>query len=386
MTELMKEINISCTIAFICIGAFLAPSTFAIAGYFLRIPPSARANAMGGASINLVDEESSFSNPAALGLFHLNHIASFTVPTKSTWLEEPIDDRISLQSFSLSAGLPVTLFGANSGNPFEISFGGAFSRVRFDFDGVAANEFGRFDGLIYNEKIANSISLGIGAQYFVRLGIGVIYQSVKEDFLRNPVTASSISQQIGIGQFGIMLEAPLSGILPYGRKYRARGELPPLDLTLSVAHVRSLSEKKFLSGESIEIVRTGYSVYGALNGKHLTRFSFRLVYERELSEVNKYEVTVNRYGGEVGLFDIAYLRIGMFDDPEFGLSEVKTYGYGIRLRGILAALFSKTPASKSPTRGFIARSLDVRIDVSHYEDREDLTLGGTDLFKVSVSL
>lgn len=217
----------------IYVGACLAHGAHdasANSALFLRIPTSARANGIGGAAINLVDEESSISNPGALGLFHLNHAISFSAPDNTPWLEKLADD-ISLKAFSFSAGLPATLSGDNAVSPFRLAFAGAFSRVSLNFGRIVRTDaVGNFVGFVEPEDKVESFSIGIGAEYFLRLGVGLTYQDVTSSGSNIGAGLEVVSEeaQANAGVIGVILEAPLSSILSSGREFRVQGERPPL--------------------------------------------------------------------------------------------------------------------------------------------------------------
>lgn len=375
----------------ILISAFLtqvASAQINTSSIFMRIPISARANGMGGASVNLVDEESAISNPGALGLFHLNHAISFSVPDNTPWLPK-LTDEISLDAFSFSAGIPTLLSRTNSARPFKLAIGGAFSRIRLNlgtFTGM--DSFGNVIGpVIELEDRVESFSLGIGAQFLLRLGIGFTYQDIQSDVLSfvGPSLVRVGKAKANAGRLGIIIEAPFSTLFSSGNKKLSQGKRPPWDLTLSLANVRNLFSDDLNFAPLTEVERTGISLYGALNGDHLSQISLRLVYERDSDGADSSSATIKRYGAEVGVFDIAYLRGGKIDDPGFS-QDITTYGFGLRLRGLLALLFSDTPTSETFSGSILTRKLDVRFDFSHYKDETNLAVGDTDFFKLSVTL
>lgn len=361
---------------------------------FLLIPPSARANGLGGASITLVDEESSISNPGALGLFHLNHFFSFSAPNNTAWLPKLADD-INLKAFSFSAGLPATLSPANTASQFKLAFAGAFSKVSLDFGRIPRTDaFGNIVGFDEPVDKVESFSFGIGAEYFLRLGVGLTYQDVTSMLIN-----IGAGQQAGLekahanaGLIGVILEAPFSSILSAGRGSLARGERPPWDLTLSVARVTTIFSDVIIFPGALqvdrmaEVKRSGHSLYAALNGDHVSRLSLRLVYENDSDGADSSAGVTRRSGIEIGLYDIAYLRSGVIDDVRISRRKVKTYGFGLRLRGLLELVLSGAPASESFAGSFLARRLDVRLDYSRIKDAPDMALGNTSFFKLSVSL
>lgn len=349
---------------------------------FLIIPVSARAQGMGGAAITLADEDAAFNNPAALGIFHLDHTFSLTSPTLyDGWLPNQAGD-INMQYFALGLGkYPIFTLG-DEANPLKVSAAVAYTRVRLGYGVV--NRIDPSGGLTGSDSPfdrARGLSLGFAASRGFRFGFGFSVQYVKSS-----LGSLGAGSEIGSGssngltsKVGFMLEVPL-----------LRGPRPAWEITPVVAHVRTFinGDISFVSAfvaEPIVQIRksaVGLLVVHRLRGRQ--QYSVRLVYERESAGGEIRDTHLNRFGAEAGLYNMIFGRMGKFKDSPDD-RNITTYGFGIRLRGFLDLLAgSLEPESAESSKSF-GHKLDVQIDFSRYIGNLIETLSGTNFLRLTAS-
>ncbi len=150
------------------------------AALFLLIPPSAEGNGMGGI-VNATETDrpmGELANPGLLGLASLNHyFLGSLYPSSTTWLPGIPGGGASYSAKAFSAGLNLNRF---TDLPLGLSIGFGYSRVNIDYGVFAITGPGGPDPIGYfnPEETSNNFSVGIGADYYLRLGLGYTHKSV----------------------------------------------------------------------------------------------------------------------------------------------------------------------------------------------------------------
>jgi len=237
---------------------------------------SPRANGMGGCVANLVDEQSGYYNPGALGLFHLKRIAAFSAPNNTRWLPELSDD-FRLKTWSASLGGSYQLLTRSTGKRFNISLGLAYSRMKMEW-GTFSRTFETPEpiGTIETYDKVNTYSLGVAVEYYARLGVGYSIKKIHSQF-----SVPGAGTETGVGttegdahDYGIILQLPIHSFFKEGMVVGRDSEVRwNLEFTPSIAYVKSNI------GEDIYYIdlyqadplpktsRTGISLTGAIARK-----------------------------------------------------------------------------------------------------------------------
>ena len=351
---------------------------------FLLLTNSPRVNAMGGCAVNLVDEQAAFHNPGALGLFHMNKIAAYSVSNKTRWLPD-LDDDLRLGTYGGSIGASYKLItGADT--KYNLSLGLAYSRIKLDYGTIIETDLmGNHIGIYRPFDKTDLYSAGVGLEYFLRVGIGYTMKKITSDLSSqiDPVDHDA-------HDFGVIVEAPLSNFID-NRIYfdQARAYPIQLELTPSIAYVAANFGDSIAYSDSDDaeplpqIKKVGVSLYGAIKIKEATFISGRLSWERQrpfFGEPDK----IFRNGTEIGLFDILFFRSGSYKDLSGGVLYW-TRGFGINMGGLAAWLRA---ASRLQTENeylaYLIDHVDLTYDYAQYEFG-DQPVSGTQFLKLAVS-
>jgi len=359
---------------------------------FLVITNSARANGMGGCSINLVDGMSALYNPGAIGLYHTEKVFSASLPDNTQWLPNLADD-LRLKTYSLSAGVPGSLLLGKSTKP-RAALAVAYSRHRLNLGAqTITGEFGNILGTFETWEKADYYTLAVGLRYYARLGVGITYKRLTShlaDFGAGQERGSGTANGTAL-DYGILAELPILDLLPHDGTAAAVRPSFSFELTPSVAYVYANSgdEISYIDASQAdplpEMARMGLSVYGAVKFQHAVLISTRLSRQRDDARVGASE-PIRLRGLEVGFLGAAFVRTGRVEDEE-ALVFFDTEGYGFSLAGLLAWLPQVTGRlPTSGTWGYLLSHADLTYDWAKYKPDDKYTpLEGTKFVRLSLS-
>jgi len=382
---------------FVVLICALCGNTQALAGGgaagFLMIPISARANGMGGASITLVDEESAYNNPGALGLFHMKKRLSITTPSVfDGWLPK-FSNQLRLRYASFSAGKREFLNLGDDKKPSNVSAGFALSAVRLSYGTITrTSELGDTLGTENPYDFSGAFSLGFGADLGVRVGLGFSLQYVKTLLASQGVGPDPVSASDFASNFGFILEAPLVHLLGDGNKASSSESTSGWEITPVIAHVRTFisGEFRFLDAAQVDPVvkkrRSSVALEVTKDSFWLRQFSARFVYERETDGSDISGAVLNRYGIELGALNTAFARIGKINRDQGG-PNVLTYGFGASLRGLLDLINGESASMTSDSESLsFGESFDLRVDFARFTGDFDQSLDGTNFLRLTASI
>ena len=120
---------------------------------------SAETNAMGGAGVSFISDNAlaTIANPAELGLFSLHGILS------ASYMPE-IPGKLNASAVDVGLNLGEFLRGL----PFKMSLGVGYSNPRYSYPATVGENFTNS----VETDVANTLTIGIGLDYLVRLGLG----------------------------------------------------------------------------------------------------------------------------------------------------------------------------------------------------------------------
>jgi len=353
---------------------------------FLLVTNSPRANAMGGCIVNLVDEQAALHNPGALGLFHLNKTIGVSFPNNTKWLPELADD-LRLKTWGISVGVSERQVRPSHKRRLNWSIALAYSRTKMDYGRFAITEPNSPEVLGYFDSWdkADYYSIGIGIEYFLRLGVGYTHKKI-ESHLADFGSGSESGAGSASGtahDFGIIAELPFSELVPHKIYLRESDKyFFHYDLTPSFAYVQANigDDIAYIDASQADplpqISRTGVSLYTAINLSNSVLSSWRFVLETERYLYSRPDKMTNT-GYEIGFFGTIYYRAGTY-------REVDTYGLGFRLQGVISWLdtFGKL-GSENRFLSQLVRNLDLSYDFAKYDGS---ALSDKKFFKLSLSL
>ncbi len=325
------------------------------ASLVVSVSPSVRANGMGQVGTALITAGSYLLNPATVGLQgDRGHLSFAFYPTELDW------NRGLLLGYSQTFLLTSASYRLRN-SPFRL--GAAFYRTRLQSPVMREIAYFPDPGRTFRYKeIVSDGMIGAAYEGYVDLGAGI---AVKRLTLKQ----LDWEQSSDLVDFGFVLAVPVADYLPedlvpshysivltpslgvswnnYGspryRKSRARRLGVGLHLGLTYSRI-------FADWEVI-------SVTGGIDGEKLVELD---------------SAAYMRYGTEVGLLELGYLRLGRTDPDDMG-----TVGFTVSSRGLLKGMVALLTADDPDRAGVVrhvASHLSVDYSYAHYdEDSESLS-------------
>jgi hypothetical protein len=387
---------------------------------FLLIAPAPTTNGWGGVCTAVASDDpiATYVNPGQLGLFSQNaYFAASTYAPKTQWLPRYGIADLTYNAGAVNAGVNLEkTFGLR----LPLSFGVGYSRVYLTLGTFAVTNpnspqpTGRFESWEKSE----CFSMGTGLDYYVRLGVGVNFETFASH-LSSIGTEAEAATGIADGSatdIGVLLEVPIIDIVG-----KAKGAPVTLGHGISPLANVSVGYAYQNHGSSITYVEAAQSdplprnaILGisaeiglvADAGTHpLKLISFTLAREAEdllvvrnadgtsgyqsgLGDISFFKHLVEgrlddnerpalHKGWQLGFGELFFLRGGSFtESPNYGARNYTTSGYGFRLGGLFRLLTAVDADMRSDSiLSFLAAHLDLGYD--HAEYGPHATLGGT---------
>lgn len=357
----------------------LAPAESLASVTALRIVNSGRAVGLGGAVVNLVDEESPLYNPGAAGLFHLNKYLAITSRGNTRWLPELSNSRLHFKTFCVSGGYAMSFGDESDTDRPRVALAGAYSRQKLDFGSFP---FEGGDSNSPHDK-ADGFTIAAGLDYYLRFGVGYTHKKIKSD-LSVPYYSSVAKGDAS--DYGFLLEIPVGRLLNSSvrKSPTSNGELQ-LEFTPSFALVKSNVGDDIKYPEAINTdplptaKKAGLAIKAGINRDNLPLATLLLVHESEIT-IPDDDNKSTRQGVELGLYDVFFARLGKLDDG-YGELHPYTFGFGLSVGGLLTWLESRDVLH----RGDILRRVDLNFDYAQYEGG-DYPLADTKFYRLRLSI
>ena len=397
-----------CTLLLICL---LASNVFAVseaAVLFLLISPSPRANGMGNTFMALPanDAYAAFYNPGYLGIFAMeNYVAVGDYPQQVQWLPELING-IFYDSKAASIGFKLN-------NRFALGFG--YHKIYLDLgEQHVRNEQGQPIGNFNAREKARAFSAGIGANFGVRIGLGMSIKYIESNLglMISDSTNKAATADIYAYDFGVMVQVPLFEILNYSPKlpiYRQSTLKPFLVPALGYSIANYGSEIKYRDAEHGDplprLARVGYSIDAGIFLVQ-KKLKWRLVsfkkareaedllikrepasneikYQWGLGDIDFFHDLIGgksnpniftKEGWELNLLETFYYREGEYNDTGEKVNY-QTTGYGVGIAGLLKFAATLFPGNESLQ--FFAEHIDLQYHQSELDIEDDHPLAGT---------
>ena len=346
----------------------------------------AAANGMGGASVASTESGSEISNPAALSIYHLDHGFRLMAPSSTQWAPN-FGPSINLKSWGVSAGRHVLGTKAKR-NDIQLLLALGYTHTELDLGLTTfVNTQETIIGIapVSEESDALVLSVALGLRNRVQLGVGLsvkhLNETVSDFFVEyDPRLSKSTNTAHDIGAFVY---------LPVINRDRTSKQGRQGSLSLSAgfvlanlgSEVRTILDGGYYVDSLPRVERVGGTVTGALRFSSWLDLSTKLIYERETDRIGNL-LPIERRGMEIGFNNALFIRRGQFSRG-FDNSDVKTWGAGFKLRGLLDWILGEQSRNDDSKQSRIfMRHLDITIDYARYSG--DI-LSGTEFLQTSIS-
>jgi hypothetical protein len=407
----MKASTILASLLILLTCAPFSPTLLAQGGSavpYLIFSASPQGNGMGGvlATLPSSDATATMANPGQLGLFGLDNLLSVSTYAPKTELYPGMPFpgfHPTITVTALSAG--VNLQGLLS-LPIPVSVGAGYARTFLDLGkfSITGSEGPEVIGVLDMNDTYENYSVGVGLEYFARLGIGMNFKKITSKVpgiseRSLPVTNTATPSAT---DFGILLDVPVGEMLTHALGNASLpGNLIDPVLNISLGYVRSNvgDEVRYMDFVQADpLPRTavlGLGFEAGLSAKagnrdwkmvscSLARQAQDLLvvrhadgtfeYEEGLGEIRFGEnllvgrVTGNvavRKGWQIGVAELLYLRGGSVWG-ELG-SDYTTSGYSLCFAGLIRLLeFASADLAATPWIEFLGDHFDVQYHSATY--------------------
>lgn len=390
---------------------FLARTGFAIsdaACLFLLISPSPRANGLGQTFLSLPETDAmiAFYNPAALGLFSLNHQFSLGFyPQRVSWLPG-LTSNISYDNKAINAGVKL---------PGSLSAGIGFQRIYLNLGNQSyMNEAGEVFGSSKIWEKSETITIGLGWQGAIRAGIGLSIKFIDSQLGKtlSQEKWKDVKAEATAFDIGAIVQVPILNLIhqPLAISLSKHGSLQPF-VTTTLAYAMSNIGDEIIYIEASQpdplprLARVGLSFdLGMILRQHnldwtLSSFQWateaedlliknfmptngRVEYQSGLGDIHffsdlfggKNACIIQMRGWQVNFLDIVSLQQGRYEDLD-GRVRYTTRGIGVGLAGWLKLASQLFP--KNRTLRLVTNHFDLQYQWSKFQIENDHPLAGT---------
>jgi len=275
---------------------------------------------MGGCLVTNVNARSAYQSPGTLGLFHLDKVLSVAIPIKlSNWPGTRYDSYTKVYGGSLGAS--TSTFGLLKSSRLRLAFGVSYFYRKFDsgsYWGTTYENSGL--GQSYGYTLTNeTYTISAAIEYYVRFSAGYSYHDVMYSW-RGTESSGSDLQLYDNHDLSLVLEVPVASLL--------NREIQSEDGFNRTGNWEVTPATAYYYNHEAETGAFGFSLFVAQNRALARLGSVRLAFEKHYPSGFDSRGQ-DKAGGELGLLDIVFVRIGTYN------SSVFTYGFGFSLHGVI---------------------------------------------------
>ncbi len=330
---------------------------------FPQLSNSARVNALGGCSINLVDEQSACHNPGAAGLFYLTKSLSMTVPFPVK--VNPFAEEVTANSVGIGYKLPLKFLAESNKAPVETCLGISYyySHLKIDeypltdyYYPLGIDSFGSPDYCSASNNL-HALSMGIGCRVKrLQLGIGYTLKSIYRE--PSSINATGIAHDLGI-----IAKIALSNKIQGNNNQKIEASI-----AFVIANL----------GNNLETSHLGLGAEYSYENNGEILFYLHPIVQCD-NWLMEWDDKYFRFGLEAGVMDILFGRTGKIKD-----NVDLDWGCGISLMKAYRKFFGKNHHSDST--GFIdylKENLDIKFDYARAKSQYPDTIN---FYKITLSL
>ncbi len=395
----------------------------------MTTPVSAEANGMGGVSASVISNNAlaTMANPAQLGMFSLEKRFNASTYLASTgWSPSSATDN-SLYAGAVNAGVNLKSFISL---PIPVGLGVGFSTAQMKLPQFEMTPISgpAVTSLWHATQSVQNLTLAIGLDYWVKLGIGCNFKWVDSKLSTLDPSAQAISNAEGKAfayDYGITVDLPVADVMAgLARREIKFGEAIFPVVNLTAAYVRrnmgdgiyylEPAQTQPFPRQAVLGLSAVFGVKSQVEGRSWTLISFTWAREAEdnLVSVSQQPVTpvglgdtinafsnVFSYKGGLGdispidnlifgrsngnvdmhrgwqfqLAEFLYVRGGSSTSP--GVTGYKTLGYALRLNGLvrILAVYKLVDIDHPGICSFIVDHVDLQYDYSEYTGNSSVT-------------
>lgn len=331
---------------------------------FLDLPFSAQSSALGWSGVTLIDEQSAFNNPGALGLFYSDRQAnlSLLVPHK-------LNAGITLYNGSI--GYRLLSKKSPGANRLIVAVAYNYIGLKTGWMPVRKYEQGTLDDTgskFQASDRAQTLSAGIAWEGTTRIGLGLGVMWIDERYVNQ--SASTVAANLGL-----IVERPFE--LGRAESDRPHYRLTP---TFGLAFLNMGPDLKMIE-ENYPLPRRmniGFSFTLERMKNDISTISARLISERSYDIVNQAS-HLWHLGAELGFYEALYFRVGYHD----GDIPSTTYGLGTNLGGLINTLVRWEIMENNSSLARLSETLEISYN---YGNLNSWLLGYNGYHQISIAL
>jgi len=391
---------------------------------FLLISPAPDGNSWGNMSTAVASDNAitMAASPGQLGMFSLgNNFSASTYTNKTAWLPAFQVADLTYNAWALAAGYNLS---NDLSLPFPVGLGIGYSRIDLDLGTFIRTGSGGPEpiGTFHAYEEAKSVTVGVGVEYLLRLGMGWAFKDAHS--VLGPVSVTDSTEfeaQVSMTDFGLLVQAPVVDIIESVRgdtirafdnikpqvlltfgytisnrgdsvEYLAAGQPDPLPrnvtagLSLELGFTRKIARHdwKILTftlareAEDILITRSNDGSFEYQSGWGDLSFFKNVIGGTAADCVNLHR------GWQLNVCEFVYLRGGSYAEAkECGGRNYSTSGFALRLSGLFRLVEQIAPdAIGDGVVSFVADHIDIVYDHAEYSNHQ--FLGGTSFNALSI--
>lgn len=318
--------------------------------YTLTWQNSARVKAMGGCSVALVDAQSQFSNPAAMGIFALDNVLAANIANKTDAFPESSAGAMEFGTWGLTARLlPHSAHFWDKAFNYCVAFGYSYGKVEVTIPYTSYEDpFGQDDVTIdvHDQWRVYSGGLAFRTGKMV-LGAGYVYKDIEVELSEG--THDGSCYDLGI-LASVRLADSQSNLLQ-----------PAFNAVISAGFVRTnVGSMEFGDNTyNFPTVNT-FGLSTCLeykNGRNIG-LTFTPAFQLETFDED-IQPDIKRFGLEAGFNEAIFGRLGQITN-EFYNDDFWSFGFGVSFKGLYNNILY--PSKKAADTGDILSHLDIRFD------------------------
>ncbi len=354
----------------------------------LTLNPSPRLNGLGMVGVSFPNDGpyGFYYNPAMLGYMSQTENLSYQVdPSNGHWMPDIFKGTYKNSSFNFGYNFEKLL------NGLKLSAGFGYIHSKMDYGSLNANP-----ALNDSYDEYDDYGFGVGLDYYIQINAGLSYKSTRSLLAAYSSNGSKVYEaDVSSMDYGLLMTVPVTKLIEPGLQLNLLKEIPAvpyLNVSMGYSQLNIGKEIYYIDPAQKDPIprtaRLGYTLSAGidlkLNNSTLKAFEYDFIAEADdyliTRDPNTFAVSyqggfgdinvgknliqlkgdnnvVVHKGHDFSIFETVEFMIGRFDGT--GYYQEKSYGFGIRARGILTLL-------KAYTSDRIFNYIADHVDIEYY--------------------